>query len=95
MQPVGELDQDDADVLRHRQEHLADVLCLLLLVAARAELGQLGDAVDEPGHLRPEALLHVVERVVGVLRDVVQERGLDGDRVEPELGQDARHRQRM
>ena len=47
VQPVGELDEDDADVLRHGQEHLADVLGLLLLVGPGAELGQLGDAVDE------------------------------------------------
>ena len=35
VQPVGELDEDDADVLRHGQEHLADVLGLLLLVGPR------------------------------------------------------------
>ena len=28
---VGELDQDDADVARHREDHLAEVLGLLLL----------------------------------------------------------------
>ena len=39
VQPVRELDQDDADVVRHRQEHLPDVLGLLLLVAVGAELG--------------------------------------------------------
>ncbi len=35
VQPIGELDEHDTDVLRHRQEHLADVLGLLLLVAPR------------------------------------------------------------
>ncbi len=95
MQPVGKLDQDDTDVLRHRQEHLAQALGLLLLDGPRTELGQLGDAVDEPGHLRPEALLDVVERVVGVLRDVVQQGCLDGNRVKTELGQRACHGQRV
>ena len=33
VEPVGELDEHHADVLRHGQEHLADVLRLLLLVA--------------------------------------------------------------
>ena len=88
MEPVGELDEDDADVLGHRQEHLADVLGLLLLVGQRAELGQLRDAVDEAGHVGPEALLDVRERVLGVLGDVVEERRLDRDRVEAELGED-------
>src|SRR5256885_1059801 len=30
--PVGELDEDDANVLRHRDQHLAEVLGLLLLL---------------------------------------------------------------
>ena len=38
VEPVGELDEDDADVVRHRQEHLPDVLGLLLLVVQRREL---------------------------------------------------------
>ena len=74
VEPVGELDEDDADVLRHGQEHLADVLGLLLLVRQGAELGELGHAVDEARHVGPEALLEVAEVVVGVLGDVVEQR---------------------
>ena len=59
VEPVGELDQDDPDVLGHRQQHLADVLGLLLLVAVGAELRQLGHAVDELGDLGPEPLLDI------------------------------------
>ena len=88
MEPVGELDEDDPDVLGHGQEHLADVLGLLLLVAVGAEARQLGDAVDELGDLAAEALLDVGQAVLGVLGDVVEERGLDRDRVDAELGQD-------
>ena len=88
VEPVGELDEDDPDVLGHRQQHLADVLGLLLLVAVGAELGQLRHAVDELGDLGAELLLDVGQAVLGVLGDVVEERGLDGDRVEAELGQD-------
>ena len=80
VEPVGQLDEDDADVLGHGQEHLADVLGLLLLVAQGAELTQLGDAAHEPADIRPEACLDVGERVLGVLGDVVQERGGDRDR---------------
>ena len=53
-------------------------------------LRQLRDAVDEVGDLRPEALLDVGEAVLGVLGDVVQERRLDRDRVDAELGEDLR-----
>ncbi len=95
VEPVGELDQDDPDVLGHRQQHLADVLGLLLLVAVRAELGQLRDPVDELGDLGPELLLDVGQAVLRVLRDVVEERRLDGGRVDPELGQDLGRRDRV
>ena len=95
MQAVGELDQDDPDVLGHRQEHLADVLGLLLLVAVRAELGQLRDAIDELRDLGPEPLLDVGQAVLGVLGDVVEQRGLDRDRVDPELGEDLGRRDRV
>ena len=95
VQPIGQLDEDHAHVLGHGQEHLADVLGLPLLVAMRAELRQLGDAVHQPGHLRPEALLDVLQRVLRVLRDVVQERRLDRDRVEAELGERLRRGDRV
>ena len=95
VEPVGELDEDDPDVLGHRQEHLPDVLGLLLLVAVGAELRQLRDAVDEPRDLGPEPLLDVLEAVLGVLGDVVEERRGDRDRVDPELGGDLGRRDRM
>ena len=88
VQPVRELDQDDPDVLGHREQHLADVLGLLLLVAVGAEARQLGDAVDELRDLRPEALLDVAERELGVLGDIVEERRLDRDRIDAELRDD-------
>ena len=88
VQAVGELDQDDPDVVRHRQEHLPDVLGLLLLVAVGAELRELGDAVDEVRDLGPEAVLDVGEAVLGVLGDVVEQRRRRGDRVDAEVGED-------
>ena len=95
VQPVGELDEHDADVLRHRQQHLADVLRLLLFVAARAELAELGDAIDETADLRPETLLDVGDGVIGVLGNVVQQSRHDCVLVEAELGEDPSHGQRV
>ena len=59
------------------------------------ELGQLGHAVDEACDFRAEALLDLGEAVVGVLGDVVEERRLDGDRVEAEVGEDLGRGDRM
>ena len=59
------------------------------------ELAELGDAVDELRDLAPEAAPRCRKRVLGVLGDVVEERGLDGDRVDAELGEDLRRRDRV
>ena len=58
VQPVGQLDEDDPDVLGHGDDHLADVLRLLLLDAAEGHLRQLGDTVDEQRDLVAELLAH-------------------------------------
>ena len=54
VEAVGELDQDDAHVLGHRDDHLAVVLGLRLLAAREADARQLGDALDEVRDLRAE-----------------------------------------
>ncbi len=95
VEPVAELDEDDPDVLGHRQQHLPDVLGLLLLVAVGAELRELRDAVDELGDLGPEPFLDVGQAVLGVLGDVVEERRLDGGEIETELREDAGRRDRV
>ena len=95
VEAVGELDEDDANVLRHRQEHLADVLGLDLLLGAEGDPAQLGDAVDEPCHLRPELRAQLLGGERRVLDGVVEKGGHDGRRVQLQLGQDGRHLERM
>ena len=63
---VGELDQDDADVARHREEHLAEVLGLLLLARGEVDLADLGDAVDQAGDLLAEELARPASSVASV-----------------------------
>ena len=57
MQPVGELDEQHPDVARHGEQELAQVLRGALAFALRLDLGQLGDAVDQPGDVLAEMLL--------------------------------------
>ena len=95
VEPVGELDEDDPDVLGHRQEHLSDVLGLLLFVAQRAELAELRHPVDEVRNLLPEPLLDIGELVFGVLGDVVQDGGFDGLGIHAEFSEDLRRRDRV
>ncbi len=51
VQPVGELDEHDTDIMRHREDHFAEVLGLLLLAALKCDLRNLGGAVDQPRDL--------------------------------------------
>ena len=50
VQAVGHLDEDDADILGHGQEHLAHVLHLLLFHARVLHARELRDALDNVGH---------------------------------------------
>ena len=46
VQTVGELDQDDAHIARHRQQHLSKALGLGFLARRELDLIELRDAVD-------------------------------------------------
>lgn len=66
---VGELDQDDAHIARHRQQHLVEGFGLRFLAVEELQLVELGQAVDDgrrwlrrsAHHLRlgDAAVLHV------------------------------------
>ena len=95
VQPVGELDQQHPDVAGHRHDHLPDVLGLLLFPGVELEPVELGETVDDPRDLGPEVLVDHVDGHVGVLDGVVQQRGLQRRGVEPQVGKDVGHRDRM
>ena len=95
MQAIGELDQDDPDVVRHRDHHLAEILGLLFGAAGKGDLRNLGDAVDQGGDFAAEEVAHFVERGHRVLDHVVQQAGDDRGQVELELGDDERDVERM
>jgi hypothetical protein len=86
VQPVGELDHQNPDVLAGRDDHLADGLALGRLAVER--FVELGHAVDQVGHLGTEVAVQRLERVARVLHRVVQQGGDQGRRVHAELGAD-------
>jgi hypothetical protein len=95
VQAVGQLDDDDANVFRHREEHLAQVLDLRVFLRLVRDPRQLGDAVDERGDLAPELLGDLFVREDGVLDDVVQQRGGDRRPVHLQVGEDVGDRERV
>ena len=86
---VGQLDHDDADVPHHRQQHLAEALGLRLGTALELDLVELADAVDELGDLGTEAGGNVVLRGRRILHHVVEDRGDQRLRIEPEVREQA------
>lgn len=88
MQPVGEFDQDNADVIGHGQDHLADVLGLRLLLGLEVHLADLGHALDDGADFRPEKLDNLRNGSVGVFHRVMQQAGHDGRCVQPQVNKD-------
>ena len=95
VQAVGQLDQDDADVARHGQQHLAEVFRLRLGLGLELDLRQLADPVDQFGDVFAELGRDVLLGRGRVLDDVVQDGRDNGFRIELQLGEDARHRNRV
>ena len=93
---VRQLDEDDADVLAHRQDHLTDGLRLLLHARGKIKPFELGDAIHQQRDLRAELLADDVQRhVLAVLHRVMQKARGDCRRIQHQLGQNARHNHGM
>jgi len=90
VQPVRELDQDDADILRDREEQLSVVLDLPLLARLERDVADLRDAIDDPRDLLSELFRDVGHGDGRILHDIVDETAGDGARIETQLGQDLR-----
>ena len=94
VEPIRELHQDDADVIHHRQQHLAEVLSLALLAGRERNGADLRDALDDVRDLGAEELGDAFRGRQGVLDDVVQEAGGDRHDVELHVGEEVGHLQR-
>jgi hypothetical protein len=92
---VSELDDDDADVGRHGEEHFADALGLAVLAIVEVDLAELGDAIDATGDLFTEEFLEFFERGGGVLDDIMEESGDEAREVHLHASEDARNGERM
>ena len=95
VQAVGQLHQDDADVVDHREQHLAEVLRLALLARRKRDGADLRHAFDDVGDLGAEELLDALDGGQRVLDDVVEEPGGDGHGVELHVGQEVGDGERM
>ena len=95
VQPVGQLDQQDPQILRHGEQQLAEILRLPGFRTGNFELGQLGDAVDQLGDLRAEQVFDFRQGRAGIFDGIVEQRRDDRGAVQTIVGEDARDLDRM
>ena len=95
VETVCKLDHDDADVVRHGEEHLTEILSLLRLLGRELDLADLGHTIDDVSDFRSKKLFDTVERNQRVLDNIVQKSDADRDGVHLHLGQQIRDLQRM
>ena len=74
VQAIGELDQDDAHIARHRQQHFAEVLGLGFFLRLELDFVELRNAVDELRDRLAEVARDFVLGDRGVFGHVVQQR---------------------
>jgi hypothetical protein len=95
MEAIGQLDEDDPDVVGHGEDHLPDALGVALMGAVGFDRGQLGHTRDDMGDIRTEYITDFRDGGVGVLHDVVEEARRDGDGIQVHIRQDCRDLQGM
>ncbi len=95
VQAIAQLDEHHPDVLGHRDEHLADVLGLSLFACVDVDLAELGDPVHQLGDVGAELLAQLLTGDVRILDCVVEQGGDEGVGVEPEVGENPGHGDRV
>ena len=82
VQPVGQLDQQHADVLRHRQDQLAEVFRLLRVF--RLQLDAVGFVTPSTRRATSAPNRPLMSLMVAPFSTVVQQRGNDGRGIQPD-----------
>ena len=95
MQPVRKLDDNHADVFRHRHHNLAEIFRFFLLLAFENDFIQFGNARNQLFHFFAELFADILFRRRGIFHHVVQKRRRHRGRVQPHIHQNVRHGARM
>ncbi len=88
VQPVGQLDNDHAQIIDHGQQHLAEAFGLPVFGGEEIQLAQLGNAVHAARHFFAKGLANLFDGNAGVLHHVVQQAGFQAHHVHAHVGQD-------
>src|SRR3546814_18202672 len=77
VQAIGELDEQHADIVGHRQQELAQILRRALVLGLRLDRRKPGDAVDHPRDIGAEQLPDLLRGGDGNLDRMVKDRRPD------------------
>src|SRR5579863_2261584 len=92
---VGKLDHDDADIIDHCKQHLANVFRLARFRSKQVEAADLRRAFDEQGDIGAEHLRDLFEGDLRVLDDIVQQSGDESRHIELHVREQVRDFYRM
>ena len=95
VQPVGEFDEDDTNIVRHRQHHLSEILSLSFLIVTKRNLADLRDTPDEMDDLRAELPFKFFRSGQCIFQGIVEQSGDHGGDIGPEQRQDAGNGKRV
>lgn len=87
VESICELNDDDSNVCDHREQHLADVLSLMIFAVCEFDFVQLGDTFDDMSDLLPEPVSNLLSGNIGVLNGVVQKTSCDRRRIHLQIGE--------
>ena len=82
VQPVSQLDQQHANIVRHGEQEFAQIFCGLLSLGLGGDfflldLAQLGHAIDQPRDIGAEQPFNLFGRGQRVFQRVVEQGGND------------------
>ena len=74
MQPVGKLNHDNSNILRHRKKHLAIVFKLYIFLGHIFNASKLRHTINECYNGFPKLLIHLLKCSRGILHDIMKQR---------------------
>jgi hypothetical protein len=72
VQTVTNLDEDDTDIIAHRQQQFLEILRLGRGLLTEDTATDLGQSVDNLCNLSPEDVFYVLNGVVGIFNNVME-----------------------
>ena len=91
VQPVGQLDDDNSNILCHGQQHLAYIFRLLLCPAGIRNIGELCHTIHQFGYIAAKLLFYILQRYGSIFHHIMQQPTDDGIRIHAQSYQYYRH----